>query len=240
MRRLSIYQQTYPVDCKPPECRAGKVNRIPRRHPFWQGRREADGGLTGAGVNIAARLEGIAKPRGRAARSVCDRFGTQRELPVCINSLAAPRRGLKPDGDHSAAAPAATRSHALRGRLRPPAAEWLSADGGPPTAKRLCADANERPEGSSAAERLSRADTAERWGRSQAVKGRSQGVRRNPTHQFSLNQHSLLGVAIGRLSIRRPALCRINALERWLDGSEAGAAKRPSADGDWPPTAKRL
>jgi hypothetical protein len=34
------------------------------------------------------------------------------ELPVCINSLAPPRRGFGPDGDRSAAAPAATRSHA--------------------------------------------------------------------------------------------------------------------------------
>ena len=44
---------------------------------------------------------------------------------------------------------------------------------------------------------------------------------RNPTKQFSFDQHSLLGVAIGRLSIRRPALCPINALERRLWASEA-------------------
>ena len=80
--------------------------------------------LMGDGVNIAARLGGIAKPgaiclseqaywqvKGRLDLAVTD-LGTQRELPFCINSLAAPRRGLKPDGDRSAAAPAATRSHA--------------------------------------------------------------------------------------------------------------------------------
>ena len=33
---------------------------------------------------------------------------------------------------------------------------------------------------------------------------------------------------------------RINALERRLDGAEAGAAERPSADGAGPPTAKGL
>ena len=109
------------------------------------------------------------------------------------------------------------------GVVRPPAAERLSADGaGPPADKRLRADANERPEGSPAAERLSRTDAAERWGRSQAARGRSERVRRNPTRQFSFDQHSLLGVAIGRLSIRRPALRRINALERRLDASKAG------------------
>jgi hypothetical protein len=108
------------------------------------------------------------------------------------------------------------------GVVRPPAAERLSADGaGPPADKRLRADANERPEGSPAAERLSRTDAAERWGRSQAAKGRSQRGRRNPTHQFSFNQHSRLCVAIERLSNWRSARGRINALERRLDASEA-------------------
>jgi adenylate cyclase len=85
---------------------------------------ESDGDLMGDGVNIAARLEGVAKSgaiclseqaywqvKGRLDLAVTD-LGTQRELPFCINSLAAPRRGLKPDGDRSAAAPAATRSYA--------------------------------------------------------------------------------------------------------------------------------
>ena len=102
-------------------------------------------------------------------------------------------------------------------------------------------DANERPEGLPAAERLSRTDTAERWGRSQAANGRSQRGRRNPTKQSSFDQHSRRCVAIERLSNWRSGFSvGINALERRLDCSEAGAAGRPSADGAGPPTAKRL
>ena len=65
----------------------------------------------------------------------------------------------------------------------PATAERPSAEGGGPRcAKRLRSDANARPEESSAAERLSRTDDAERSGRSQAVKGRSERGRRDPTH----------------------------------------------------------
>ena len=153
------------------------------------------------------------------APSLADLDAIDVELPICINSLARPRRGLSPDGDGSAA----------------PAVERLSTDGaGPPTAKRLRADANGRQEGSPAAEQLSRTDAAERWGRSQAAKGRSQRGRRNPTKQSSFDQHSRLCVAIEQLSNWRSALGRINALERWLDPTEAGAAHWPSADAAGP------
>jgi adenylate cyclase len=67
---------------------------------------ESDGELMGDGVNIATGLKGIGKPnaicpseqpywqvKGRLDLSVTD-LGTQRELPVCINSVAPPR-GLK-------------------------------------------------------------------------------------------------------------------------------------------------
>jgi len=70
--------------------------------------------------------------------------------------------------------------------------------------------------------------------------GRSQRGRRNPTHQFSFDQHSRLCVAIEGLSNWRAVHDRINALERRLDGSEAGIAERPSADSAGPPSAKRL
>ena len=94
---------------------------------------------------------------------------------------------------------------------------------GPLRARRLRADANAPPEGPPVAERVSRTDAAERWGRSQAANGRSQRGRRNPTQQFSLDQHSRLCVAIGRLSNWRSGFSvGINALERRLDGSEAG------------------
>jgi hypothetical protein len=75
------------------------------------------------------------------------------------------------------------------GRLHPLAAEGLSADGAwPPSARRLRADANERPGGSPVAERLSRTD-AERWGCSQAAKGRSSafgGTRPNNSRSISI------------------------------------------------------
>ena len=55
--------------------------------------------------------------------------------------------------DRLAAAPAVARSHASKGRLRPPAIEPLGADGaGPPAAKWLHAHANRRPENPSVAE----------------------------------------------------------------------------------------
>jgi hypothetical protein len=68
----------------------------------------------------------------------------------------APRRWLRPEGGRCAAAPSG-------GRLRRPTAERLRRERRAPTAKRLYADAHERPEGSPAAERLSRTDAAERW-----------------------------------------------------------------------------
>jgi hypothetical protein len=59
----------------------------------------------------------------------------------------------------------------------------------------------------------------------------SQRGRWNPTKQSSFDQHSRLCVATERLSNWRYGFSvGINALERRLDGSEAGAAERPSAD----------
>jgi hypothetical protein len=140
------------------------------------------------------------------------------------------------------AAPAATRPYASRRRLRPPAAERLSAHcAGPPTAKRLRADADKRPKKSLIAEWVGRTRAAERCGRSQTANGRSQRGRGNPSNQSLFDTDSCLCVAIERLSNWRSGFSvGINALERWLDASEAGAAERPSADGAGPPTAKRL
>ena len=75
----------------------------------------------------------------------------------------------------------------------------------------------------------------------QAAKGRSQRVRRNPTNQSSFDQHSRLCAAIERLSNWRSGFSvGIDARERRLDASEAGAAERPSPYRAGAPTAKRL
>jgi hypothetical protein len=120
--------------------------------------------------------------------------------------------------------------------------ERLNPDGaGFPSAKRLRAYADKRPEKSLIAEWVGRTRAAERWGRSQTANGRSQRGRGNPSNQSLFDTHSRLCVAIELLSNWRSGFSvGINALERRLDCSEAGAAERPSADGAGPPTAKRL
>jgi hypothetical protein len=120
--------------------------------------------------------------------------------------------------------------------------ERLNPDGARfPRAKRLRADAHKRPEKSLIAEWVGRTRAAERCGRSQTANGRSQRGRGNPSNQSLFDTHSRLCVAIERLSNWRSGFSvGINAFERWLDASEAGAAERPSADGAGPPTAKRL
>ena len=68
-------------------------------------------------------------------------------------------------------------------------------------------------------------------------RGASQRGRRNSTKQSSFDQHSLLGVAIGRLSNWRSGFSvGINALERRLDGSKRGPlnGRAPMAPGPLP------